>query len=730
MTSASRRRFLRLASATVAGAALPPALRAAMSIPAARVHGTIMDVQHVVILMQENRSFDHYFGTLPGVRGFGDRFTIPLPGGRTVWEQMFRVNPDIPMDLPGPAQNPRPRAEPDHDRVVLPYHLDSRQGNAQRVTGTPHGWNDAQAAWDHGRLHEWPSYKRTWSMGYYKEAELQFQFALANSFTLCDAYHCSFHGGTNPNRLFLWTGTNDPTGTGGGPAINNQFSSLGPSSEGYSWKTYPERLEEAGVSWKVYQNHPYNFSDNALEGFRAYREANERHGNDSSGFPWPPYLPAHSVGNPLYKGAANTMPDLGLLGALRRDVAAGELPQVSWVVAGDRYSEHPDPSSPVLGGWYVQQVLEALTSNPDVWSRTVLLVNFDENDGFFDHLPPPCAPSRNADGSLAGGATVDTASERHGGEAFHDGVYGPGPRVPMYVVSPWSRGGWVNSQSFDHTSVLRFLEQRFGVAEPNISAWRRAFCGDLTTCFDFATPNDAPPELPRRTLLESEAINNTQAGRDQVPLPSEDRQQAPEQPLLVRRSRALPYELHASAIPLGSRLQLEFANTGSAGAVFHVYDRLHLDRIPRRYGVEAGRALAGAWDLAADGGRYDLWVLGPNGWHRRFTGRLAGDTAQPEMQVCYEISRGGIELKMSNGSRQACRLVVADNAYFGGAHWTYELPAGRNATGFWELGNSHGWYDFSATIAGDPEFLRRFAGRVETGRPSFSDPAMETRPAG
>ncbi len=184
------------------------------------------------------------------------------------------------------------------------------------------------------------------------------------------------------------------------------------------------------------------------------------------------------------------MPDGGFLQSLRDDIAAGKLPQVSWIVAPATYSEHPGPSSPVQGAWYTQEVLNALTANPAVWSKTVLLINFDENDGFFDHVPPPCAPAFDGD-TLAGATTLDLEQVR---PEYHvdKHPYGPGPRVPMYVVSPWSRGGWVNSQVSDHTSVLRFLEARFGVAETNISGFRRAVAGDLTSAFNFVSPNTNP----------------------------------------------------------------------------------------------------------------------------------------------------------------------------------------------------------------------------------------------
>ncbi|USE77796.1 phospholipase C, phosphocholine-specific [Cupriavidus gilardii] len=713
MPSNSRRQFLKIASTGAAAAAtlaaFPPAIRRALAIPANNATGTIRDVEHVVILMQENRSFDNYFGTMKGVRGFGDRFPIPLAGGRNVFEQTYTEN--------------------GVSRIALPYHLDSSAGNAQRVSGTPHSYPDAQDAWDLGRMNQWPTYKEPHSMGFYTEAELDFQYALANAFTICDAYYCSFHGGTNPNRLFHWTGTNDPTGAMGGPVIDNRGDSLDATSISYRWTTYPERLQAAGVSWKVYQNLPDNFTDNPLAGFKQYRDANAARGNQPNGSPYPPYTPADESISPLIKGIGNTMPDGGFLQALKDDIAAGTLPQVSWIVAPATYSEHPGPSSPVQGAWYTQEVLNALTANPEVWSRTVLLINFDENDGFFDHLPPPCAPAFD-NGTLAGASTVATDGEYH-----TDGnPYGPGPRVPMYVVSPWSRGGWVNSQVFDHTSVLRFLEARFGVMEPNISAYRRAIAGDLTSAFNFVNPNtETLPSLPTRDKTSADAIRTAQGQLPQVPLPATSAQQLPAQATGTRPSRGLPYEMHVSGREdaSGRAMWLLFSNTGTATAVFHVYDRLHLDRVPRRYAVEPGKQLDGRYDVfASDEGRYDLFVLGPNGFHRSFRGDVstlgtAGASA-PEIRVCYDIANAAVYLTMINAGASACTFTVVPNAYRDDGPWTFEVPAGKQLDQHWPVGSQGNWYDFTVTTQ-QGSFRRRFAGRIETGKDLVSDPAMGER---
>ncbi|WP_410528999.1 phospholipase C, phosphocholine-specific [Serratia sp. AXJ-M] len=712
MPDFSRREILRAAAIGSAFSLLPASIRKALAIPANNRTGTINDVEHVVILMQENRSFDHYFGTLPGVRGFSDRITIPLPDNRHVWQQQGE------------------------DRLVLPYHLDSKRGNAQRVSGTPHSWVDEQAAWDSGRMSAWPTYKTPTSMGYYRRHELPFQFALAETFTLCDAYHCSIHAGTNTNRLFHWTGTNGPTAAEVAVVVN-EWDSPGPPDVGYQWQTYPERLEASGVSWKVYQFLPDNFTDNPLAGFRQYRAASVKVGNpaqppkDFTAFV--PYRDKLNAQAPLYKGNGNTLPaadgnDLeAMLAGFRADVQQGKLPQVSWIIAPAAYSEHPGPSSPVQGGWFTQEILNALTENPEVWSKTVLLLNYDENDGFFDHMPSPSAPSLREDGTFAGKSTVPFDSEifQHVAppgsqeQPPPDGrIYGPGPRVPMLVLSPWSRGGWVNSQVFDHTSVLQFLEKRFQVHEPNISAWRRAVCGDLTSAFNFVDPNgETLPNLPATSRHSADSLRQRQEQLPQVPLPAADKQQLPHQARLARPSRALPYQLHVEETlsPGQQLLTLNLYNTGAQGVVFHVYDRLDLNQIPRRYTVEAGKALSDNWSVTD---QYHLWLLGPNGFHRE----LRGAIGQPQPQVRLTPQGDHLSLTLTNPARQAITVTIARCPYTQNGPWSIELPAGERHQQAFDARASGGWYDIS--LQASDGWQRRMAGRLENGEHSVSDPLM------
>jgi phospholipase C len=298
----------------------------------------------------------------------------------------------------------------------------------------------------------------------------------------------------------------------------------------------------------------------------------------------------------------------------------------------------------------------------------------------------------------------------------------------MYVISPWSKGGWVNSQVFDHTSVLQFIEQRFGITETNISPWRRAVCGDMTSAFNFADPDNTEffKTLPDTTDLATRA---RALPSKTTPLPP-NTPSLPEQIQGTRPSRALPYELHVSAaVALSAQtVTLTMSNTGKAAAVFHVYDRLHLDAIPRRYTVEADKELTGSWSLAADSGVYDLWVLGPNGFHRHFTGNAqtlaAANQPNPEVQVCYDIANGDLMLKLHNTGSVECSFSVVANAYFAKTAQTQTVAADKEGSLNWALKSSGYWYDFTVTVSGLKGYTRRFAGRLETGKPSISDPVM------
>jgi phospholipase C len=689
MTTISRRGFLGAAAAAATTAAFTASIERASATPANRRHGDIRDVDHVVVLMMENRSFDHYFGTLPGVRGFGDRFPVPLASGKPVWYE---------ADVTG---------------ELVPFHLDTETTTAMRVPGTPHSWGDAHAAWNDGRFGRWVEVKKFQSMGHYERADIPFQSALADAFTVCDHHHCALQTGTLANRVVFMSGTNVTPGrtvpaTNQAQAMIDNSNNEGATVGRYSWTTYPERLEQAGVSWQIYQDPVDNWG-----GLLA---------------PWETFTQYHEAkpGNPLYERAMSkkTLEDLG--DAVRTDT----LPSVSWVVPSRGWSEHPSASSPLQGAGFTQRVLDTLTSNPEVWSRTALIISFDENDGFFDHVPPPAVPSYDEEGALAGATTLDSPL---GGEYYTETIdgasvtrpYGMGPRVPLYVVSPFSRGGWVSSEVFDHTSTIQFLERRFGVHEPNITPWHRAVAGDLTSAFDFDDPNGVVPPLPDMSAATEATLVIT--GKPPVTRPDAGEQHLPVQPRGLRRSRPLPYDLSAvaSVDKHHDRVDVRFRNAGSRGAVVHVYDQLHLDRVPRRYTVEAGKQISAVWATAPDGGHYDLWVLGPAGWHRHIRGQVrhARHTATPELRLTHRHG-DTVELLAHNDGADDCELVVTDTVYGLIRRTRISVGPGRSVVRRWRVSKSLNWYDLTVTMAGDTTFLRRFAGRVESGRRATSDPAV------
>lgn len=691
-----RRRFLAQASSVLAASGLSGLVQRAHAVAPSQRHGDLRDVQHIVVLTQENRAFDHYFGALNGVRGFADPFPVPLPEGRTVWQQPARDDPT---------------------RRLLPFRLDTHaRFELMRVEGTPHRWPDAQQAWDHGRMGHWPAHKENHSLAWFAPSDLPFYTALADAFTLCDAYHCSFQGGTWPNRLYMWTGTHDPQGQGGGPALYNEFEDFGraDSSAGYRWTTYAERLEAAGVSWQVYQDVADNFGDNPLAGFKTIRDAfHQRAGHAPR----------------LRERAATTR----ALDALRADVLAARLPQVSWVVAPVADSEHPWQSSPAQGADYTARVLEALLADPAVWSRTVLLVNYDENDGYFDHLPPPAPPSvlswhrEPAQRRLAGHSRVSTEGEYHerlaperreGSELpWLHRPYGLGPRVPMLVVSPWSRGGWVCSELFDHTSVLRLMERRFGVACPEISSWRRAVCGDLTSAFDFASPQPSVSTLKlpetRPLAARARALPGTTVPKP-PPTPT-----PPVQAAGPRPARALPYALEARCDSQREALVLDLHNRGRAAAIIHVYDRLRLHELPRRYTLAPGEHYRDRWPARADD-RYDLWLLGPNGWHRHFCGVFRA--RWPRVQLAFD-RLGTPTLALVNPLARAATFSVMAATYGERKARELSVPA-RKAERLALPRAEHHWYDWRVTWSEQPDTSWRFAGHFEDGRPSITDPAI------
>jgi phospholipase C len=682
-----RRSFLQsLGSATLA-AAFPDSIARALSIRPNRNICSILDVEHIVILMQENRSFDHYFGTLNGVRGFADPRAVLLPSGMPVWYQ-----PDSGSGY------------------TLPFHPPAPDLGLQFLQDLPHDWASTHAAWNQGNYDGWVPNKGPITMAHLTRADIPFHYALADAFTICDAYHCSLLGPTYPNRHHMWTGWTGNDGKAGGPSLEN--------GDGYSWSTFPEELEKAGISWKIYQDqglglnltydwgwdmlNPYigNYGCNTLLRFAQYQQA--------------------EAGSPLFQKArtgTNISAGGSLFDQLRQDALGDNLPQVSWIVPPEAYSEHPNwPAN--YGAWYVSEVLDALTANPEVWSRTVFFLTYDENDGFFDHVVPPTPPQTRAQGL----STVELSDEIFAGNSgFTAGPYGLGVRVPMLVISPWSAGGWVNSEVFDHTSLIRFIQARFGphtLSEKNITPWRTAVAGDLTSAFDFVHCSAGDIALPRNAYQAP-----TEIGRQPSYTPAPPAQQTmPFQETGTRRACGLPYSIntYGDVDNTAGAFRIRFANSGTKTAVFQVRSG-NTGMGPWTYTVQPQAEIVDTWNFERVGAvAYDLSVYGPNGFFRSYKGQSRNVNLQSVIN--YDLLRGGITLQSQNLGSESVELRVQN--LYDNETITQVVKQGRAFNQFWSLERVSGWYSLVISIDFDPAFLQQFAGHLENGLPSTTDPQI------
>ncbi|MES2063968.1 MAG: phospholipase C, phosphocholine-specific [Bacteroidota bacterium] len=846
----TRRDFIKKA-AMLTGAAgltnlLPASIQKAMAInPAPGT--TWADAEHIVLLMQENRSFDHCFGTLKGVRGYNDPRAITLPNKNPVWLQSNKKG-----------------------ETYAPFHLDIKNTSATWMNCLPHSWANQVNARNDGKFDQWLNEKRSGieeykdmplTLGYHNRQDIPFHYAFADAFTVCDQHFCSSLTGTTPNRLFFWTGTiREEQNEQARARVWNEDADYGT----LTWTTYPERLEDAGISWKCYQNEMSvpldfedeeeswlsNFGDNPLEYFKQYNiklykkhilylqkrkvalpaeiEAMEKKlaalpkgdahidhiqlqlkqlkadleslNNDPSQLDPASFdklsakekslhLKAFAVntGDPHYRelstlkyddsGTKREMkvPKGDVLHQFREDVKTGKLPTVSWLTAPENFSDHP--SAPWYGAWYLSEVLDILTHNPEVWKKTIFILTYDENDGYFDHIPPFTAPHSHKKGTGKVSNGIDTRVDFVTAEQEHDrndfpkkydreNSIGLGYRVPMVIASPWSRGGYVNSEVFDHTSTLQFLEtfisKKTGkkVKEHNISDWRRTVCGDLTSAF---RPYNGE-KIANPTFLEKdefvEGIHKAQFKKvpsaykslsaDDVALIKKAPHASPYMPRQekgIKPACPLSYELYADGMLSEDKKSFEIkfkaGNTvfgdKAVGAPFNVYAPGNYASFhnPQKmeavrtwsYAAKAGDTLTDNWPLNEfENNNYYLRTYGPNGFYRAFKGN-ANDPGIG-VQLAYQTSgkklTGNVVLTFwLVGTTTPVTVDVVDNAYKTGAkQLTIQQESFAPQTIKLDLGKQHGWYDFSIKVKGYGDFEKRYAGRVETGNPSYSDPVM------
>lgn len=844
----TRRDFLKkamlLSGAAGVGSVFPDSVLRAMAIDPKK-GSTYLDAEHIVILMQENRSFDHCFGTLQGVRGFNDPRAIMLPDKNLVWMQTNNAG-----------------------ETYTPFRFDIRNTKATWIGSTPHSRSSQVDANNLGKYDQWLQSKRVrnkkfadapLTLGYYNREDIPIYYAMADAFTVGDHNFCSAMTSTNPNRLFLWAGTIREQQNGQSEAL---IRNLGDDRWGVlHFDTFPERLEKNGISWKFYQNDIdcgggftgderawlANFGCNPLEWFANYnvrfspryiqslhkqiatlpgeikeleqklqsmsrddasfakmetalakrKEVLNKARKEVIDFSRENYDKLSAKEKSLYNRAFTTnagdpwyhevttlsyeengekrelsVPRGDVLYQFRKDVESGQLPTVSWLSAAQNFSDHP--SAPWYGSLYLSEILNILTQNPEVWKKTIFIVTFDENDGYFDHMPPYVAPDPldASTGKCSPGIDTDVEyirleSELNAGIPKREARGGPiglGFRVPLLIASPWSRGGQVLSEICDHTSVLQFLEgfikQKFNrdVKETNISDWRRTVTGDLTSAFK--PYNGEKPEkinfLKKEPFIKD--IYNARFKEDPSdfkPLSKEQIDQInkdpfspsamkPQQEPGVRTLCPLHYQLYADAklssdkknLELTLKAKDEIFGRRSKGSPFNVYfprkyagrDGTFENTGSRSYAVVAGGDLSDTWPVQSfENGIYHVRVYGPNGFFRE----CAGKASDPEIAIdCdYERSRRSIKKLTGNLSLNIISLnpgrshtiEIHDNAYKNKP--IKKLITNESAIVL-NLGKSFGWYDFTVRVQGYDDFERRYAGHVETGEAGYTDPFM------
>ncbi|MGA0560568.1 phosphocholine-specific phospholipase C [Larkinella sp. VNQ87] len=848
----TRREFLKkaalLASGTSLFQGLPESIQKALAIDP-KPGSTFLDAEHIVILMQENRSFDHCYGALQGVRGFNDPRAITLPNKNPVWLQSNAAG-----------------------ETYAPFRLNLKDTKATWMSSLPHSWTNQVDARNNGKYDKWLDSKKSGNkeyakmpltMGYYNREDIPFYYALADAFTVCDQNFCSSLTGTTPNRLYLWTGTiREKPERSSKANVRNEDVDYGDNAR---WTTFPERLEDQGISWRIYQNElslPVgftgeeegwlaNFTDNPIEWFEQYnvgfseayqrylhqriealpteiqeltdklktlpetgaetdllkkslarkeaelktsrehrekwsREKFEKLSQRSKNLHEKAFTTNkndpnyHSLTSLKYHDGTTEreveIPKGDVLHQFREDVKNRNLPTVSWVVAPENFSDHPGAAW--YGAWYISEMLDILTQNPEVWKKTIFILCYDENDGYFDHVPPFVAPHPDKPETGRVSKGIDTSVEyvfmeqelqRKVSDPKKDARSGPiglGYRVPLVIASPWSRGGKISSEVFDHTSILRFLEvylsKKTGkkVEESNISAWRRTVCGDLTSVFRpykgekiplpaFVEKNEFVETIHKAKFKElpSGYRKLTKAEIEQIKRSGVSSPLLPKQEKGVRASCALPYQLYADgklnadkqSFDITFQAKNEVFEARSAGSPFVVYalDNYESEAEKpvrnvqvRDYAVSAGDSLTDAWKLGDfENQTYQFRVHGPNGFFREFI----GDANDPQLEVVVDYQRkapksksltGSVELTLINLDKaNALTVEIRDNAYKA-PDQSKTIPKGGRASLVLDLGKSFGWYDFSVKVTGHTAFEYRYAGRVETGLDSFTDPAM------
>jgi len=779
----NRREFLEKSSLLLAGlgtsSVLHPAILKALTIEPAAL-STFYDAEHVVILMQENRSFDHAFGALKGVRGFLDKRTFIKPDGHSAFFQ-----------------------KSDDGKYASPARLDLRNTKSTWMSSLPHSWDNQQKALNKGKYDQWLQAKSSGNkdykdipltLGYYNREDLPFYYQLADAFTIFDQYFCSSLTGTTPNRLFHWSGTLREQQNGKAKAnVFNENIDYEKAKQA-RWKSFPEILEENNVSWKIYQNEISlpkgmsgeqeawlsNFTDNPIEWFSNFnvkfskgyyknipniisylKKEIEKNPSQKERFDGmiaelnedlEKYKPENfaklsqyeknlhekafttNANDPEYwdleigqdeNGERLVVPKSDVLFQFRKDVEEKKLPLVSWLVAPEHFSDHP--GSPWYGAWYISEVLNILTKDPETWKKTIFIINYDENDGYFDHvLPfaPPMNPSQLIDMNGKEGAEyVSKNQEYMSTQKLKDherieGTVGLGYRVPMIIASPWTKGGFVNSEVSDHTSVLQFLEKfiqkkyKKDVTVDNISDWRRAICGDLTSAF-----NSSNVIAPQMDYLNQKDYAKTINAAKNKPVPNLKWYSENElndnlldiQEKGTKPSNALPYDYHVNL----DRGNIKMTNLKEAAVPLLIYDRTQFDHDNFHFSY----ALYSKKELSHDVNveKYDHEVFGPNGFYRKFKGE-----SEPKLKISLinNSTKNEVVLVIEKNIKESKSISIDLEDLYEKKKTKILLSMVQEKISI-NLDKTKGWYDLKVNLDNN---IWHFAGRIETGKTSISDP--------
>ncbi|KAH8549452.1 phosphoesterase family-domain-containing protein [Umbelopsis sp. PMI_123] len=392
-------------------------------------------IKHFVYFMQENRAFDHYYGTMAGVRGFNDPNVGIQEDGNSLYYQPYAFSPD----------------KKNGTRYLLPFQFTGNRAGC--TVGGSNGWVPNHLALNNGKNNNWPLGNSPMSMGYETREQIPFHFALAEEFTVADMYFQYVIASTDPNRVVWISGTNSD----GGYFLqdNVEWPKL-------KWSTYPQNLTTADVSWQVFQDND-NFDDDPLKWFQYWSDL--------------PDGPEKSKG-------------LGFLGIkeFQECAANGTLPQVSYIVGAQELSEHPD-NCPSAGAWLQKQVVESVMHSP-LWNSTALIINYDESGGFFDHVVPPQAPKsewqravlefgiKRSPGLGPRVPFICISPYCRGGNVFTEVS---DHRSTLMLLEKWIGKG-------KNGDVL--------APAGLVSPWARQTASSLVNLFDFENPDFSIPKLP------------------------------------------------------------------------------------------------------------------------------------------------------------------------------------------------------------------------------------------